>query len=164
MIIDSSDESFPISTGIFPVRLFPDKPRNFNLLKLQMDFGIEPSKKLPLRSSISKEEIFPRSSGRKPEKLLLDAFKVTSSDATFPRPNGKAPVKKFWLTSRLFREARLVMFFESDDSNPLQHKFKKVKLFKLCISLETLPLRFMCEISSFSTAPAALHLTPVQLQ
>ena len=163
MIIYSSDESCPSSPGISPVRLFPDRPRNFNICKLLKDFGADPSKKLPLRSSVSNEERFPRSSGRKPEKLLLDAFKVTSPEAP-PRPNGKSPVKKFWLTSSLFSVVILTMDFDNDEENSLQHKLRELRLLSLCTSLDTMPLRFMWERSSFSTAPSELHKTPVQLQ
>ncbi|KAF1880024.1 hypothetical protein Lal_00022151 [Lupinus albus] len=108
MIIVSNDESFPSSLGISPVRLFPDRPRNFNLCKLLNVFGTDPSKKLPLKSRVSKEDTFPRSSGTKPEKLLLEAFKVTSPE-TFPRPNGKSPMKKFWLTSIILSVKTMLM-------------------------------------------------------
>ncbi|KAK8633971.1 hypothetical protein V6N13_014800 [Hibiscus sabdariffa] len=55
----------------FPVKLLLERLRNFSFCRFLKDVGIESSKKLLL---VLSEVALPRSSGRNPEKLLLDAL------------------------------------------------------------------------------------------
>ena len=130
------EESCPSSLGSFPVRLLPERPRNFSFCKFLKEVGIVPLKKLPLKSKLSSEVALPRSSGRTPEKLLLEAFSKVSPEA-LPKPTGKLPVKKFWLTSMLLSDVRLDTDFGKVEDSSFQPPWQDQKNKYQCSSRRT---------------------------
>nr|GLL23178.1 vacuolar protein sorting-associated protein 26A [Ipomoea trifida] len=151
-MIVSSDFNSPSSAGIFPVRLFPDSPRNLRLCRFLKEAGIEPSKKLPRKSRSSSPVTLPRSSGNNPTKLLLEAFRYLRPGA-FPSPAGNVPTKLLELTSTLLNRVRFASERGNDeDKNRKENlgenqiKRRMVKTLKTFFTIETIALNSLSRL------------------
>ncbi|THU44325.1 hypothetical protein C4D60_Mb02t06230 [Musa balbisiana] len=151
------------SSSLYPIMSFSNDVSSLSSTGIFPDAGIDPWKKLPRRSTISRDVALDRSSGSGPTKLLPDAFTIVNAGEE-PRPVGNWPTKAFALTSSSPSNERPESDFGNEEEKALQQRLRVVRLRRRWTSSAINPLRFICERSSFSTEPNELHPTPVQLQ